>query len=136
MRSMTPAQVKAELEAGTELYVPDDKWTPTLEDSALVTRVIFFENSFLGVYKNKARIFIREDEISDETWYTLDLSSRIGRLLLMLMLARIDGKSPVEYIVEEQKKECVRQFVGRLLPAHAFAMEEIIDNWRRLLVTQ
>ena len=61
------------------------------------------------------------------------LSFRIGKLLLMLMLARIDGKSPVEYIVEERKKELVRDFVGRMLPAGAFAMEEITDNWRRSL---
>ena len=64
-----------------------------------------------------------------------DLSSRIGLLLLMLMLARVDGKSPVEYIVQEQKKELIRGFVGRMLPASAFAMEEITDNWRRLLKT-
>ena len=65
-----------------------------------------------------------------------DLASRIGRLLLMLMLARIDGKSPVEYIVEERKKELVRDFIGRMLPAGAFAMEEIVDNWRSVLATQ
>jgi aminoglycoside phosphotransferase (APT) family kinase protein len=68
--------------------------------------------------------------------FDASLSSRIGRLLLMLMLARIDGKSPVEYIVEEQKKELVRDFVGRMLPAGAFAMEEITDNWRRSLAMQ
>jgi aminoglycoside phosphotransferase (APT) family kinase protein len=61
------------------------------------------------------------------------LSSRIGKLLLMLMLARMDGKSPVEYIVEERKKELVRAFVGRMLAAGALAMEEITDNWRRSL---
>ena len=60
----------------------------------------------------------------------------MGRLLLMLMLARIDGKSPVEYIVDERKKELVRAFVGRMLPAGAFAMEEMTDNWRRMLATQ
>jgi fructosamine-3-kinase len=64
-----------------------------------------------------------------------DLASRIGRLLLMLMLARVDGKSPVEYIVEERKKELIRGFVGRMLPASAFAIEEITDNWRRMLTT-
>jgi len=58
------------------------------------------------------------------------LRSRIGKLLLMLMLARIDGKSPVEYIVEERKREFVRDFVGRMLPAGAWAMEEISDQWR------
>jgi hypothetical protein len=65
-----------------------------------------------------------------------DLGSQIGRLLLMLMLARIDGKSPVEYIVEERKKELVRDFVGRMLPARAFALEEIAHAWRRSLATE
>ena len=65
-----------------------------------------------------------------------NLSSRVGRLLLMLMLARMDGKSPVEYIVEERKKELVRDFVGRMLPSGAFSMEEITDNWRRSLAKQ
>ena len=62
-----------------------------------------------------------------------NLYSRIGRLLLMLMLARMDGKSPVECIVEERKKALVRDFVGKMLPAGAFALEEITDKWRRSL---
>lgn len=68
--------------------------------------------------------------------FDVNLACRIGRLLLMLMLARIDGKSPVEYIVEEQKRQLVRDFAGRMLPAGVFAMEEIIDNWRRLPAAQ
>ena len=62
-----------------------------------------------------------------------DLGARIGRLLLMLMLARMDGKSPVEYIVAEQKKEWVRAFVGKMLPATVFAVEELAGHWRRAL---
>ena len=65
-----------------------------------------------------------------------NLCSRIGRLLLMLMLARIDGKSPVEYILEERKKELVRDFVGKMLLAGTFALEEIGEAWRRSLTTQ
>jgi hypothetical protein len=65
-----------------------------------------------------------------------NLGARVGRLLLMLMLARIDGKSPVEYIVEERKKAVVRDFVGRMLPAHEFALEEIAGAWRRCLAGQ
>ena len=64
-----------------------------------------------------------------------DFSSRIGRLLLMLMLARVDGKSPVEYIVEEPKKDLVRAFVGSMLSANVFAMGELSDRWRRALAT-
>lgn len=63
------------------------------------------------------------------------LNLRIGRLLLMLMLARIDGKSPVEYITEGRKKELVRDFVRTLLPAGTFALETIADGWRRSLAT-
>jgi len=32
-------------------------------------------------------------------------------LLLMLMTARVDGKSPVEYLVDERKKQIIRTFV-------------------------
>jgi aminoglycoside phosphotransferase (APT) family kinase protein len=76
---------------------------------------------------------VLEERLRSRRQWDEDLSSRIGRLLLMLMLARIDGKSPVEYIVEEPKKELVRAFVGSMLPANVFAMEELIDRWRRSL---
>ena len=46
-----------------------------------------------------------------------DFDSRTARLLLMLLLARIDGKSPVEYLSSEFKKEFVRGFVKCRLPA-------------------
>ncbi|MEM3906702.1 MAG: phosphotransferase, partial [Nitrososphaerota archaeon] len=40
-----------------------------------------------------------------------EILPRLGRLLLMLMIARVDGKSPVEYLKREDKKEAIRQFV-------------------------
>lgn len=76
-RKLTPTQVQAELEAGTALYVADEYGYAKIESSAIITRVHFFGFEFLGVGANKARIFVREDEISAETWYTLDTSSRI-----------------------------------------------------------
>src|SRR5205823_1327535 len=36
------------------------------------------------------------------------IDRRSARLLLMLLLARIDGKSPVEYIQDDKKKDLVR----------------------------
>lgn len=45
-----------------------------------------------------------------------DLDARTARLLLMQMLARIDGKSPVEYLTDEKKRDAVRAFVGEHLP--------------------
>ncbi len=45
-----------------------------------------------------------------------DLDSRTARQLLMQMLARVDGKSPVEYLTDERQREAVREFVGEHLP--------------------
>jgi len=41
-----------------------------------------------------------------------DMDSRVARQLLMQMLARVDGKSPVEYLTDERKKEALRRFVS------------------------
>jgi 5-methylthioribose kinase len=50
------------------------------------------------------------------------LEQRIIRLTLMLMLARIDGKSPVEYITSEADKHLVRSFTRQ-------ALLDDLDNW-------
>ena len=46
-----------------------------------------------------------------------DRDARTARLLTFLLLARIDGKSPVEYL-SEPKREHVRQFVRKELAAN------------------
>ena len=62
------------------------------------------------------------------------VEQRAGRLLLMLMLARMDGKSPVEYIVDEYQKRLVRRFVLELLPQDIFTLSEICSRWEKHLV--
>lgn len=57
------------------------------------------------------------------------LDCRSARLLLMLMLARIDGKSPAEYLCDEQKKNFVREFVSDLLPDFRFSVREVGARW-------
>lgn len=44
-----------------------------------------------------------------------DLMSRTSRLILMLLLARVDGKSPVEYLKSEDQQR-IRDFTYRVLP--------------------
>ena len=47
-----------------------------------------------------------------ESFEKLRISHRVGRLLLMLLLARVDdGKSPVEYL-DSDRKQFVREFVN------------------------
>ena len=45
-----------------------------------------------------------------------DMAMRTSRLLLMLMLARVDGKSPVEYLNSDQQGS-IREIVYKLLPS-------------------
>jgi hypothetical protein len=59
-----------------------------------------------------------------------ELNARTARLLPGLMLARIDGKSPVEYITAEADKARVRDFTrGCLLRPHE-RVTEIAQAWR------
>ena len=59
------------------------------------------------------------------------LKERAGRLLLMIMLARLDGKSPVEYWQKESlEAKFVRSFVNELLPNHRFDQEYLNHEWR------
>jgi aminoglycoside phosphotransferase (APT) family kinase protein len=61
-----------------------------------------------------------------------EIEPRVGRLLLMLMLARVDGKSPVEYLLPG-RQEIVREFVQRQLPAQNFLLNYIADEWFKQL---
>ena len=66
-----------------------------------------------------------------------ELAPRVSRLLLMLMLARIDGKSPVEYLAgKETERQFVRSFVAELLPAGINDFETIQSKWRTQLTAQ
>ena len=59
-----------------------------------------------------------------------ELELRTGRLLLMLMLARIDGKSPVEYFFERKEEiKFVRAFVYDLIPKDNYQISHIHKNW-------
>jgi hypothetical protein len=54
---------------------------------------------------------------------------RSCRLLLMILLARIDGKSPVEYISDPFSKEWVRQFTARALLKNADTLNDVSAEW-------
>jgi len=55
--------------------------------------------------------------------------ARTSALLPGLMLARIDGKSPVEYLTDETARDEVRAFARRLLRTPARALHEIAAAW-------
>ncbi|MFI0843771.1 phosphotransferase family protein [Mesorhizobium sp. IMUNJ 23232] len=59
------------------------------------------------------------------------VEARVAALLPGLMLARIDGKSPVEYITAEADKDLVRRFAIRLLKHPVARPAEIAERWRK-----
>ena len=79
------------------------------------------------------------DEMSDAFWKRyageasgaidcVALEPRIARLLPMLLLARVDGKSPVEYL-NESRREWVRRFTGMEILRQARALGALFDRW-------
>jgi aminoglycoside phosphotransferase (APT) family kinase protein len=57
-----------------------------------------------------------------------EIEPRVSRLLLMLMLARVDGKSPVEYL-DAARQQFIRDFVSAELPNENFSLRHITDAW-------
>jgi aminoglycoside phosphotransferase (APT) family kinase protein len=58
-----------------------------------------------------------------------DIDSRAARLLPGLFLARIDGKSPVEYLTEERDRDTVRRVARSLLAYPPDCLAEIREVW-------
>ena len=59
------------------------------------------------------------------------LESRTARLLAAMLLARVDGKSPVEYLTDEAARARVRAFARSLLLGGATGLAGIRDRWKR-----
>jgi aminoglycoside phosphotransferase (APT) family kinase protein len=57
------------------------------------------------------------------------LAARTAALLPALMLARIDGKSPVEYLTDEADKDAVRSFARALLTVPVDSPGDIAARW-------
>jgi aminoglycoside phosphotransferase (APT) family kinase protein len=55
------------------------------------------------------------------------------RLLLCLLLARVDGKSPVEYLADEGKRDFLRGFAARHLLNPPEELSECLSLWRDAL---
>jgi aminoglycoside phosphotransferase (APT) family kinase protein len=61
------------------------------------------------------------------------LEKRVARLLPGLLLGRIDGKSPVEYVTEEPDKDLVRGVATELLQSPLAWLSEIRQAWATAL---
>ncbi len=57
------------------------------------------------------------------------LDGRIARILSALLLARIDGKSPVEYITRDADKNFVRKMAKDFLLREDISLDAIAQTW-------
>jgi aminoglycoside phosphotransferase (APT) family kinase protein len=62
-----------------------------------------------------------------------EIETRTATLLPALLLARVDGKSPVEYLTDERDKALVRTFAKRQLLAPAPSLDALRLAWRNSL---
>ncbi|MFB9126701.1 aminoglycoside phosphotransferase family protein, partial [Paraburkholderia dipogonis] len=77
---------------------------------------------------------LAEQYLQKVSWEpAVDLEARAASLLPALMLARVDGKSPVEYIVREEHKDRVRVTACGFLHEPAARLMEVADAWRAAL---
>ena len=68
--------------------------------------------------------------LTSVTWENPDqLEARVAALLPGLMLGRIDGKSPVEYLTEKRDKDRVRAFAKARLLSPPKRLEELRTDW-------
>jgi aminoglycoside phosphotransferase (APT) family kinase protein len=63
-----------------------------------------------------------------EPWPALD--ARTAALLPGLLLGRVDGKSPAEYVTADQDKDAIRSFSRAHLTKPVASALEIAKNWR------
>ena len=88
-----------------------------------------FANGYLECFSALARAYL-----DGVTWEAPDLiEARTAALLPALLLARIDGKSPVEYIVEERDKMFVRETAKGMLKRNEVRLNDVERNWRSAL---
>jgi aminoglycoside phosphotransferase (APT) family kinase protein len=85
--------------------------------------------AFLGCYAAFSEAYL-----GGVTWEArAQIERRIASLLPGLFLARIDGKSPVEYITDERDKRNVRETARALIIHPPSRLADVSARWRRTL---
>jgi hypothetical protein len=58
------------------------------------------------------------------------VEARTAALLPALLLARVDGKSPVEYLAQESQKQAVRRVARPLVAAPVSRLQDVKQAWQ------
>jgi 5-methylthioribose kinase len=88
--------------------------------------------SFLAAFEA-----LRDGYLASVDWEpAAELEARAAALLPGLFLARVDGKSPVEYVTEERDRELVRSVALPLVAVAPDRLATISESWRAALQRQ
>ena len=82
--------------------------------------------AFLGCFDALAREYLASVDWEQPA----SLEQRAAALLPGLLLARVDGKSPVEYLTEDVQKKTVRAFAVRFLLSPPATLAEVRRAWQ------
>jgi aminoglycoside phosphotransferase (APT) family kinase protein len=108
--------------------------------------VAFFLNHFMLKAVHLLPWFNELLSLAEEAWKFYEqtlgvarahsIDDRVARLLPMLMLARVDGKSTVEYLRDEPKRALVRNFAHQQILDRNRSLRLCIQDWRNTLRLQ
>jgi aminoglycoside phosphotransferase (APT) family kinase protein len=84
-------------------------------------------NGYLACYRAFADAYL--DGVTWEPRRTIE--ARTASLLPALTLARIDGKSPVEYVTDDAVRQRVREAARLLVAAAPRRLDVVSADWRR-----
>lgn len=88
-----------------------------------------YQARFLSCFDSLAGAYL-----ANATWEDRDgLEARAASLLPGLLLARVDGKSPVEYLNSEKDKQAVREAARNLLLKTPASLSEVRKAWQESL---
>jgi len=85
-----------------------------------------WRGGYLHLYERLVHAYRRH--VAWEPWARLD--ARTAALLPGLLLGRVDGKSPAEYVTADADKDAIRGFARAHLTTPVAGVLEIADHWR------
>jgi Ser/Thr protein kinase RdoA (MazF antagonist) len=95
----------------------------------LVLKALYHAPRQVGLRRLADGFWQRYVEEAGSAIDTQSLEPRVARLLLMLLLARMEGKSPVDYLKDPKKTGFVRTYTRSRLLSGNFELENTISGW-------
>ena len=107
----------------------DPAFDPAFCLTHLLLKSVWRPDALLALLAS-ARVFWQAYAAQIDWEPAADLEARVVALLGVLLLARIDGKSPVEYIVEEADKNSVRRVARNLILEPRARVADVLAAWQ------